>query len=495
MGKQTGNVAKGAAFLYVESIVSMLSGYIFWLLISKFTTPQTIGASSAVVSLSAIFSILAGLGVQTGVVRFLGKSFSSNKMGDARLYIISSLIITVLGIVVFTTVIFLSFNWLSLAFKIDSNLLIVLTLLMASTTIMSLLRAIVVSSLETRILPLIMMIFSVVKIIIAISLVLVNLGALGVLIGFTSFPFFASILLSMSTIKILAQNSFRSNIPITKATKEILESSVVTWIPVSVYTLGLHLGPLVIIGSHGAIEAGIYFIAFSIVTAITASMSALFSIAYPKLSAMYDGRKRFAWRTLKISLVLIIPFSTAIMFYSADVLRLFGHAYVMGANSLEILLASMVPVALVGGINTLVYAYGNYRHVLLIGLASNVPRAILYLLLVPIYQNEGAAISYSVGSVIGLIACIPICRKVSFKIFWKDVILISLIPLLFAITFSYLHLWYIAGITFTVVGSYLVLISRGILSKQDLKDLSVVLPSRVTEVISQLWRRTHGTKH
>jgi O-antigen/teichoic acid export membrane protein len=89
---------------------------------------------------------------------------------------------------------------------------------------------------------------------------------------------------------------------------------------------------------------------FSIFSAITAIMYSLFSVAYRALSAMSDGRKRYAWRLIKMSLVISSPFSFSVIFYSKEIMGLLGPAYVNGSSSLEILLLSMLPTGVVTGL-------------------------------------------------------------------------------------------------------------------------------------------------
>lgn len=148
----------------------------------------------------------------------------------------------------------------------------------------------------------------------------------------------------------------------------------------------------------GTGQAGVYFIAFSLFSAISSLATILLIIAYSILSAMEDGRKRFAWRVIKLSLLISIPISYSAIFHSEQIMELFGENYVAASFSFEILLVSTLPITIVTGIKTLMNSYGNYRYVLAIGMASNIPTVIMYFILVPIYQNNaGAAISYTVG--------------------------------------------------------------------------------------------------
>src|SRR5205807_523745 len=129
-----------------------------------------------------------------------------------------------------------------------------------------------------------------------------------------------------------------------KSLKVVLAASMANWIPTVIYTTGIHLGTIVVFGAHGAKDAGIYFIALAIVTGISAVTSVLFTIALPTLSAMQDGRKRLIWRIMKLSLLIATPISYSIIFYSKEVMQLFGQSYLLGSSTLEILLISTFPI-------------------------------------------------------------------------------------------------------------------------------------------------------
>jgi O-antigen/teichoic acid export membrane protein len=481
---------KGVTYLYIETIITMIAGYIFWLILSKITTTDIIGISSTVISLATIFSTVAFIDTPHGVQRFLGKNFSEQKLEDAKVIVKAALLLISIGIAACTIVILAASNWIYDYFKMDFNLIIVTILFMGSFSIMTLFRSIVIASLKTNTLPVIMIISTIAKIVLAVILVSVGSGALGITISSTFFPILGSILLSITIIMIFKPSSmYKSEVSIRKSFKNVFIAGVASWIPALISILGSNLGTLLVFGSHGASEAGVYFISFSLVTAISAIMTSLFAIAFPTLSGMQDGRKRFAWRTIKISSIFSLPLSFALLFYSKQIMQLFGEDYIKGSSSLEILLLSMLPFAIMSGINTLVYSYGNYKQVLAIGLASNIPRAVLYILLVPNYDISGAAISYTIGSIIGLIASIVIAKKIQMRIFWKDTALIAVIPAGSAFLLSYFQVNYLIGIFSTLVVSYLLYLRMQIITRIDVQDSFAIMPYGITYPILNLWNR------
>jgi len=91
-------VGRGAAYLYIETIASLISGYIFWIIVSKITTSEIIGISSALISFAGIVSVIANIGVPAGVLRFLGRSFSEKKLDEAKKTVLVAFLLICMGI-------------------------------------------------------------------------------------------------------------------------------------------------------------------------------------------------------------------------------------------------------------------------------------------------------------------------------------------------------------------------------------------------------------
>jgi O-antigen/teichoic acid export membrane protein len=483
-------VAKGATYLYFETLIAMFSGYGFWILMSKLVAPEVIGVSSALISLAVIFMTAATIGIPVGIQRFLAKSFSERESEDARVYLMSSLILICVGIILSCLALLFVYNLFYEYLEMDFSLIVVGLAYIASYALVTLFRSIVIATLTTKSLPLVALLSAGAKFVLAFVLVMIGTGALGVTIGFTSFSIVGSVLLAFTIASVTKTHTTLnpSNIQLKTAIKNTLEASVSSWIPTLIYSIGAHLGPLLVFGSHGANEAGVYFIAFSIVIAISALMSALFSIAYPALSAMRDGRKRFTWRTIKISLVISLPLSFSLIFYSEEILQFFGQDYAEGSLPLGILLISLLPYAVTAGVNNLVYSYGNYRYVLAIGLGASLTRTGLYFVLVPFFDSTGAAFSYTIGAIVGFIVSVIIAKRVGLQIHWYSIALISIIPSALGFMCSYFHLQYPIGISITLTVSYLLLLKLGVISKTDIQDSFSIIPNQSADKLARAYR-------
>jgi O-antigen/teichoic acid export membrane protein len=470
-------IGRGAVYLYIENMSSMLFGYAFWFILSKITTPEIVGISSSLISISVIFISIASIGVPLGAQRFLGKMFLEQRFEDAIVYTKASFLIVSIGLVTSGIVILIGRNTLFSDFSI---ILVNATLVLCVTsTISVLLRSIVIASLDTKKILFASLISSAVKLFAVIILLSFRTGEVGILIAFTTTPLLTSLLLASDVRMLLKQASVKTVLRFVDSFKMLLKASVASWIPLSIETAGAQLGTIVVLGIHGPSQAGIYFIAFQISQGILSVIWALEGTTYPVLSAKNEGRKRFVWRTIKVSLIILLPISFAIVFYSKDITELFGSNYSEGSPALQILLLSVLPTTIMNAVGILTYAYGNYRDVLLIGVSTAIPRTLLYLVFVPSFGGVGAALSYTLGATFGFVVSLAISRRIGMAMHWKETVLMIVVPLMFALILANLKVNYGIGIILSIIFSYLLFLKLKLMERQDVQDYLAVLPSHL----------------
>jgi O-antigen/teichoic acid export membrane protein len=475
-------VGRGAIYLYIQIISSMISGYIFLILLARITTTEIIGTFSLLVSFSEIFANIAIIGLPDSIQKFVGKSFLQNRSDDAKIFVKISLLLLCAGVVTSSIIILFSKDWISDAFGIDFSLLIVVDLLVTSYAIYAILYSIVIASLKTKVLPIIIIISSVGKVVLSLTLLLLGYGIIGLSLGYTFFgQILSSVLIGFYLVKI-----FKSSEKVTKAVvtlrngfKSLLIGGLVVWVPVLITTLGIDLGTLVLYNAYGSYQSGVYFIALALANAVHAIIYSILTISLPVLSSMSDGRKRFVWQTIRITAIMALPLSFSIMSYSDEVMSLIGSNYKSGALSLQVLLSSTFPLIVLSGVETLVYSYGQYRHTLIINLASSIPRTILYFALVPIFGMNGVAISFTAGSVIGLIASILVAKRIRLFLFWKPLMLTFFVPLLIAGLFTTLHVNYVIGMMSTILITYVILMKLHVIEKTDGSFILGLMPNKI----------------
>ena len=143
------------------------------------------------------------------------------------------------------------------------------------------------------------------------------------------------------------------------------------------------------------------------------------------------------------------------------------------------MLFSVLPTIILTGITSLVYAYGNYREVLGIGLATSVPRTVLYFLLVPYYGINGAAVSYLLGALIGFLFSLIVSRKHKLNLSWKAILSTLLVPVALGTMLTYFNINYIVGIVGNLSVTYFILYKLRVLTRGDLNNSAQLLPSKL----------------
>jgi O-antigen/teichoic acid export membrane protein len=69
-----------ALYLMMANIANAIFGFIFWIIVARFYGPGDVGLASAIISAASLLVMLSGLGLNTGLIRFLQSSDSPNKL-------------------------------------------------------------------------------------------------------------------------------------------------------------------------------------------------------------------------------------------------------------------------------------------------------------------------------------------------------------------------------------------------------------------------------
>lgn len=459
----------------------MVYTYAFWYILSKITAPDVIGISSSIISIGVILTVLASVGVPIGSQRFLGRFFQEQKIEDVKMFVVVSIIIVVIGILACSTFILATRAWLLHLY--DLELILILIVLTSSSTVSLLFRNIIISSLETKKLLTASIVSSTVKLVLAVILVSAGTNETGVLIGFSVAPVLSAILFAFSIKSFFKEVTKKASLKFYHCFRLLLGSSVVSWIPSLTDSVGTQMGTIILLGIQGSAHAGVYYVAFQITMGMLTVIWAIYSVLFPALSAMDEGRRQFFSRSIKIGLIIILPFSSPLVFNSFEVMELFGSNYVEGSSALQILLLSLFPTTVTVAISFLMYSYGRYKEVLMIGLALSIPRIFLYFIFITWLGSIGTALSYTTGSIVGFILSLFIAKRITLTMFWKDLTLIFLTSMASAFLLSNLRLHFVLYIFLSIICTYMLLLKFMILNRNDVRDCLSLLPPNIANPI------------
>ena len=139
--------------------------------------------------------------------------------------------------------------------------------------------------------------------------------------------------------------------------------------------------------------------------------------------------------------------------------------------TLQLLLLGVFAVPITSGFYSLVYAYGKYRYVTLVGLALNLPRVLLYVPLLSLWGENGAAVAYSSGFLFALLAVLVLSKRISYSVGWKSSLLFTSLPLLIAAVVVFANIYWVLGTVIILFVSVLAFTRLRIVTREDLKEL------------------------
>lgn len=473
-----GRVVRGGAWLYVATVSSSLLGYLYWLLASRFVAPSTVGVAVAALGYVNILSSLVNLGVPIGVQRFLGRAHGCEDAGLLKSYFYSSLIWLTLisaslaamfGVAAGLGIPIFGLSGIQLYF-------IMAMLLLGSGGWTVLYRALFNSTLRTEVNALSSIVSSTLRLGAGIILLWFGLGLTGVMLAFIIAALTSDIIYILCSKSLFHGVASRIRVDLLR---EGVKAGFASWIPNLVNIAGQWFGVIGLYALVGGLETGRYYMAFAIAMVLYSLPASILALMFPVLSGMEDGRKRFTYKATQISMVFSVPLTLALVAYPSLPLSLLGSSYLESSTALRLLLFGVLISPLVLGLRNLVYAYGRYREVTMIGLAENLPRVVLYPVLASFMAESGVAIAYVAGFLTALLASLPIAGRAGYRFPWTEALKAILPPAMLASLCLSISLKWFIGIPL-ILSSTLLYPKLGMLTRKDLAEISTSLLSKRT---------------
>jgi len=468
-------VIRGSFWLYVSGITSNFLGYVYWLLASKFVPASTVGDAAAIIGVVSLITGIFGFGLSSGATRMFGRSLGHGDKDGLSRYFTSSI---AFNIAVNTAVAFMIF-FLGSLFGLSQLEIPYVTVLIVLGAFSPIPSAFYNSTLRTSAIALSSILSTVLRLVVGITLLYLGAGFVGVMVAYTLTGVVQdAVLLVLLKGQIpLSISTVRSNVSISTL-KETLGAGIPNWIPSLVSTAGTWLGVIGVYAVTGSAQAGTYYIAFMISQIIYALPLSLLGLMFPVLSGMEDGRKRATSRSIRLTYAVIAPLSAMVIAYPHVLLSMLGTSYLASSTALQLLLIGCFVAPISEGFNSLMYAYGKYRYVTMLGLATNVPQIALYTVLVALWGANGAAISYISGMFIVLVAVLFMARKIGYSVSWGSSAAFAIIPASVAALMIFTGLNWVLGIVAILAVSAFAYARLGLITRSDVAEISSAFLSR-----------------
>jgi O-antigen/teichoic acid export membrane protein len=425
------NVGKNVFYTSFHRLFPAIITFLFWFLTARIAGPEVIGIASTITSIVIVISGFLMLDVYLGMKRHLGIAYSNQDLKQFRLVLVSSTLFVTLSSLVTLVLISIPDFRLMEIMGISREYVWVMVLIIPAYSFNTLFAEALITMLKSKSLINPMLIGTIVRFPVFLFFVFVlNYPSIGAVMAYFSLFFISTFFYGYELHTQLKQQSIHFR-QIFKTTREILSGGLASWIPHIINVLGSQLSLITVFTIVGASEAGKFYLPMSIFTLTLFVVSGITRVIHPLLSGMDSKIKQTNLLTHanKMAFILTMPLAVSFFLYSENFLEIIGSEYTSGAVALVILMIG-VPIAIITEMYYYyVYADGNKKMLLFLGLSGNLPRLFLYFILVPILGLNGSAIAYVIGTLCQLIATAICTKSYSWKVNYKQSAILSLIPL------------------------------------------------------------------
>lgn len=477
------NPVKGTLFLYIATFIGFGLGYFYWFLVARITTPEIVGAASTAMTIVAIGLAIQDMGVAQGLPRFLGAAVGERNFRTFRTFLKSSLIVLFIASSVTALALLLLSGFLQITFEFTEILIIVIILTVFMANFGPPYQAALVSMLRTEYVALLNVLGGVIKICLGLVLISIGFGVLGIVLGSTALYFVLMVLGALLVGSVLRKEPVAEEASETPNVKtEVLKAGLPSYIPTAIQVIGTQIGILFVFGAAGAEQTGFYYMTLQIFAVAALVPNTIMTLLLPYVSGLIEQSRGIMSHGIKYAQVLSTVVTSILIIYPFLPLIILGESYLSASTTLQILLLSVPMIAIMGGVTSLAYAHGRYRLVLGIGLCTNLPRVILYFILTPLYGGIGAAFSFLIGTIFGIIAAVISARNLEFSIGWLNNARVILPAIVIGVALWVFQVPWFLGIPILLILLGIIYARSGTVSKDEtLMIAGMLLPKRIVD--------------
>ena len=483
MDNQTSNrLTINSYYLILDQLVNYGLGFFFWLVLAKLLTPTVLGQVMAVTALAIAILGFTGYGTQTMISKHIAQ------YNIKKLHIASKMVFyngLKIGIVVSlgaAIVISLFSNQIATSIFKDSSLasLIVLTMLvlLPSQTILLCFSGAFQGSQMMKYTTIGDFVFQIARMSIAVILVTVGFGNLGIVAGFA----FGSVIAVLYAYLIFVKkNLFNFAVSSLNPSSllQLAKFSGLNYLAIGLPTLGVQMSYL-LLGAQSFDSVALFGISSLISGVVGGIIIAVGRAILPTTSeALESGNKlhfdRAVNSAFRLSL-MVSGFIYIVLTLSPEtVLSLLSKEYVSASAVLRILVLYGVITSMAAFIGSILNGLGKPQQFATMSITSSVIAIVLGIALVPFFGMLGASLSLLIGSIFNILLAAYFIKKEQFVSISLMSILKPIISVSTAILVGYIALTVIGSITVTLLlafVAYLILIiTCKVTTKSELKRL------------------------
>ncbi|BAA80162.2 hypothetical protein APE_1177.1 [Aeropyrum pernix K1] len=381
MDKSLEKTIRGATWIYLASLTTTATGFLFWLTIARLAGAEAVGTASLIASSAGMAATILSAGLPPAAAR---ETAARGGQGAAAAITIGLIAAAIGGIVAYI-----------LAYKAGLTGLNVYAALFAASTIASAaLNGVLLGFMMFRLQFASIALGSIAKLFVGVGLAAIGYKALAAVIGLLTMPL--TIVIVGTTVLL----GLATRIGIPRITGDNIVSLVV--LAASNYPLAFSTQLFVFLSIYvyrllgGSLEStGSLYISFMILLALASLPTSLQAASIPVGTRLGSKPQEAA---LRLGLAAVTPLAVALIVMAPHILSYINPELAESPNTLRILLLATSPLATLAAASSLLNKEARPRSLALFGTAT---LATIILFLPPLtkaYNSEGVATAFLIGT-------------------------------------------------------------------------------------------------
>ena len=384
---------KNSMYLMVTNFTNLILGFFFWIIASKYYTPNDIGITSTILSSTSLISMISSVGFPTALLFYLPRDPK-----NANRIINSCLMTSIVISIVFSIIFIIGLNiWEPLLTTIfdDIGLIMIFIIVTTITTVSALMSGIFTAERRSSFHMVKESIFGIIKIFPLI--IFAGFGAIGIYMSWgigLIVAMITGLFLLYRILKYLPKFVFDPII------KNMVGFSSGNYVAVIFNSLPRLILPIMIANIISTASAGYFFIAMTIA-------GILYGIAQSISSSLLaESSRGDIWpkvgKAVRLNVILLIPGLLSFIIFGRFFLDLFNPNYAENATTTLIILSvTGIPLSAINIFNTVRNSQKKVGSIIRINAIVAIITLIISIPLMKVLNLEGAALAYLIANVIG----------------------------------------------------------------------------------------------
>jgi stage V sporulation protein B len=405
------NITVGSYFLIIDQIINYGLGFVFWFMLAKLVTPETLGQVLVVTASATAVLGFTGYGSQITTSKYIAE-YNAREMPNVSKKIFSmglkiGLIVSATAAIIF----FLLSNLLANSFYHDSSLIpliiVAMVIFLPSQTILACINGAFQGMQKMKYTAVADAVFQVSKILISLVLIFLGFGSFGIISGLALGSLITASIGLKLVRKLLLDN------PLKKKEEEdlpnlrhVMRFSALNYLSVGISILSLQICYMLLGSQHNFSSVAVFGISALISAIVGGVTESVGRAILPTTSERREGHNEqdlsvAVNSAFRLSIVLSGFIYIVLLIAPVQILSLLSKEYAAASQVLGILVLTAIGNSLTTFIYFMLNGMGKPQWVARIAIISSSMEIGLAFLLVPYFGIWGASIALLIGTLAG----------------------------------------------------------------------------------------------